>query len=717
MNLPAGTALGPYVIVGFIGAGGMGEVYRARDTRLGREVAIKVLNADPDPDRLGRFEREARATALLAHPNILTIFDVGVHEGCPFLVCELLDGRTLRDRLAAEPMRAQEAIEIGLQLARGVAAAHALHVVHRDLKPENIFLTRDGSLKILDFGLAKLKPESPGRPDADTVAASSPGLVIGTPGYMAPEQVRGGVVDERTDIFAVGTVLYEMLSGAHPFRRASPAETMAAILGESPPPMGASVPPALERTLFRCLEKLPENRFASASELAAVLDSLRADTPRPFQTIAREPGRVSSVAVLPFLDMSPAHDQDYLCDGIAEELINVLTQVEGLRVSARSSSFQFRASAVDVRAIGARLGVDTVLEGGVRKVGDRLRVTVRLVDVAEGYQRWSHRFDGRIQDVFDIQDEIARSVATALRGFLSPREKEALRRPETAVEAYEYFLRGRQLLHRLTRSLGLEARELFEKAIEIDPGYAPAYAGLAQVNAWFYEWWHGGEEAFDAADRASRKALGLAPGLSESHTARAFVLATSRRYDEAAREFEEAIRLNPSSYDAYYLYGRACFASGKIEQSVEMFRRGAEIQPEDYQCMVLMSQSLDMLGRAEEAGAVRKEGIRRLERRLELAPDDPRALSLGASTLAQDGQNERAIEWARRAIAVAPDDPAVLINAACMYAKAGRKEEALACLEKSFARGFGKRDWIERDPDYDSLRDDPRFQAMLEKLG
>jgi tetratricopeptide (TPR) repeat protein len=358
-----------------------------------------------------------------------------------------------------------------------------------------------------------------------------------------------------------------------------------------------------------------------------------------------------------------------------------------------------------------------VLEGAVRKAGDRLRVTVRVIDVADGYQRCSHRFDGKAEDVFAIQDDIATSVATALRGILSAREKEALRRPGTDMEAYEYFLRGRQLLYRLTRSLGVKARELFEKAIEIDPRYAPAHAGLAQVHAWFYEWWHGGEAAFEAADRASRKALELAPALAESHTARAFVLATARRYEEAGREFEEALRLNPNSFEACYLFGRACFAAGQIERSAEMFRRGAEIQPEDFQCSVLMSQSLRMLGREADANAALKDGIRRVERRLELDPDDPRALSLGASALAQDAQNERAIEWVRRAIAVAPDDPAVIINAACMYAKSGRKEEALACLERSFARGFGKRDWIEKDPDYDSLRDDPRFQAMLDQVG
>lgn len=710
MRLSSGTHLGPYIIAEPLGSGGMGDVYRARDSRLGREVAIKVLNAAPDADRLARFEREARATALLAHANILTIFDVGTHEGAPFLVCELLEGQTLRERLASGPIELDAALALGLQLARGVAAAHSLHVIHRDLKPENLLVTRDGTLKILDFGLAKLQENPRVASEGKTVTTSSPGMLIGTPGYMAPEQVRVGLVDERSDVFAIGTILYEMLSGHNPFARATVAETLAAILRDDALPLdGRSA--ALAHVVERCLCKQPDDRFENASDLVAALEASRGNLRR-----GTPPGHATSIAVLPFLDMSASRDQDYLCDGIAEELINSLSHVTGLRVAARSSSFQFKSSGADARAVGARLGVDSVLEGGVRKSGDRLRVTVQLVDVADGYQRWSHRFDGTIQDVFDIQDQIAESVATALRGLLSGREKDALRRPGTEAEAYECFLRGRQLVHVVSKSKVLTAKEMFDRAIAIDPNYAPAYAGLAYALAYSYDWWGGGEAAVTAADEASRRALELAPQLSDSHAARAFVLSLRRLDDEAAREFEEAIRLNPNSFDAYFVYARTSFACGKIEKSVELFRRGAEIQPEDFQCIILMGQSLSVLGRKEEAVAANREGIRRLERRLELDPLDTRALSFGASTLMDDGQRERAFSWAARAVALAPDDPAVQINAGCMYAKAGMKEEALACFERCFARGFGKRAWIDHDPDYDSLRDDPRFQAMLEKL-
>jgi TolB-like protein/Flp pilus assembly protein TadD len=698
----------------------MGEVYRARDPRLGRDVAIKVIAANPDPDLLARFERETRATAGLAHPNIVTIYDVGTHEGLPFLVSELLEGETLGRRLASGPVEPLRAIELGLQLVRGVAAAHALRIVHRDLKPENVFLTAQGTLKILDFGLAKLRPSIYGDSAATTLGTSDAGRLLGTPAYMSPEQLRGEVADERVDIFAMGMILYEMVGGRHPFQRKSVVETLTAIMREPPTPLplGSGVHPAVERILLHCLEKDPADRFQTAGDLAAALEPLVGELRHPSGILFDlAPGvRASSVAVLPFADMSPTRDQDYLCEGIAEELINVLTRVPRLRVAARSSSFQFKAPAIDVRAVGARLGVATVLEGGVRKAGEQLRVTVQLVDVADGYQRWSRRFDGKLGDVFAIQDEIAASVATALRGLLTEGEREALRRPATAAETYEYFLRGRQLLNQGSGQARVAARQMFLEAIQRDPDYAPAYAGLADVHAWFYTWWGGNDADCDAADRASRTALELAPTLAEAHSSRGFVLSLVHRYEESEREFLEAIRLNPTSFDVHYLYARMLFEWGRIERSAEMFQRAADARPEDFQCKLLLGQCLRMLGRGTEADEALREGIRRAERQLDLDPTDVRALSLGSCSLLEVGQQGRAMQWARRALEIDPDDGGVLINVACLYARLGMKEEALELLEKTFARGWGRRDWIEHDPDYDSLRDDPRFQAMLQKL-
>ncbi|MFQ5701519.1 MAG: tetratricopeptide repeat protein [Acidobacteriota bacterium] len=300
--------------------------------------------------------------------------------------------------------------------------------------------------------------------------------------------------------------------------------------------------------------------------------------------------------------------------------------------------------------------------------------------------------------------------------MLSPQEKQALHRPGAAVEAYEYFLRGRHLVHRFNRADMELGRRMFERAIDMDPGYALALTGLADVHSWFYEWWGGGEADLEAADRTSRKALDLAPELGEAHASRGFVLSLRKRYPEAARSFEEAIRLNPNSFDAHYYFGRSCFAWGEIERSAEMFRRAGENRQEDFQSMILLAQSLWKLGRDEEARRANEEGIHRAERQLELEPVNGRALSLGANALEAAGQTQRALSWSRRGLELYPDDQSILVNGACLRARLGLKEEAIELLEKTFARGFGKRDWIEHDPDYDSLRGDARFKAMLEKL-
>jgi adenylate cyclase len=426
---------------------------------------------------------------------------------------------------------------------------------------------------------------------------------------------------------------------------------------------------------------------------------------------------ISTIAVLPFADMSPARDQDYLCEGLADELINVLTRVERLRVASRTASFQFRNAGADVREIGRRLNVDTLLEGSIRKTGNQLRVTVQLVDVVTGYHRWSQRFDRELEDVFAIQDEIAESVARKLRGgVLSGQERRAMLRPETDSAAYEYYLRGQQHLHRLTQPELLKSAAMFECAIQIDANYAPAHAGLATVHATLHEWFGAGEEALLKAERASLRALELSPGLAETHVARGFVLALSRQYDDAAREFEEAIRINPNLFDAYYYFGRAAFGNGQLARSAELFGVAAQVRLEDHQSQALLAQSLTWLGRDEEARAAAREAVRRAERALELNPNDIRVLSMGAGSLLRAGQTARATEWAQRALELGPEDMGATLNAVCLYAKTGQKERALELLDHAASRGWGRRDWIENDRDYDSLRDDERFKKAMARM-
>jgi TolB-like protein/tetratricopeptide (TPR) repeat protein len=425
---------------------------------------------------------------------------------------------------------------------------------------------------------------------------------------------------------------------------------------------------------------------------------------------------VGSIAVLPFADMSAQRDQDHLCEGLAEEIAAALSRVPGLRVAARSSSFQFRGPAGDAREVGRRLRVAHLLEGSVRKDGDRLRISVQLVEADTGYHRWSQRFDRRLGDVFAVQEEIAASVASALGGVLTRSEMDAPRPAETRMAAYEVYLRGRQYLHRMRRPDIEQSRELFERAIELDPAYAPAWAGLATVHATLYEWWGARDEDLERADRASRMALAASPDLAESHVARGVALSLGTSYEAAATEFAEAIRINPHLFDAYYYAARSSFAAGEIERSAELFRAAAAARQEDLQSAILLAQSLWALGRDAEAAEANREGIARAERVLALNPFDGRALWLGASALFVDGQRERAFEWSDRALALYPDDMSALVNGACLRSQAGDKEAALDMLERLFARGWGKRDWIEHDPDYDPLRGDPRFQRLLAGL-
>ena len=702
-------------------SGGLGVVFRSIDRQTGALVAVKTLRGI---DGAERFRREVRVLSGLHHPGIVTYLGHGQVQDELYLVMEWLEGEDLGSRLAAVEVSLDEAVGVGLQLASALAAAHAQGVIHRDLKPSNVFLCdwRLDRVKLLDYGIARLVGGS---------SLTDTGSVVGTPAYMPPEQARGErALDARADVYALGALLFHCLTGRPPFESETLQGLLVSVMQRPAPRLGErlAVPRALDDLVSRMLDKDPRRRPPDGQAVLRELSALGRGAELSLTATAVAPATpvsgtgttlrsvLSSVAVLPFYDMSAARDQGYLCEGIAEELINTLTALSGLRVTARSSSFALRGSELDARSIGQRLGVDVVLEGGVRKSGDRLRVTVQLVDVAGGSPRWSHRFDGSLEQVFEIQDQIAASVATALKGMLSTEEREALRRPEAHVEAYEHFLRGRQLLHAQTSTAFQTAERDFLRAIEIDPGYAPAHAGLAQVYMWYVDWMGRGEPARQAADRASRRALELGPQLAESHVARGAYLTSVCDYAGAEKSYRDAIRLNPRSFEAHYLLARCGVHGGNFELSAEMFQRASELRPEDFQCCAIAEVPLNRLGRFEEAARSREEALRRIERHLELAPRDPRALILGSIILVADGEREKGFEWAARALAEGPEDPATLINAGCMYARAGLKEEALNCLEKSFGRGWGKRDWVNNDPDYDSLRDDLRFQALVAKL-
>ena len=440
-------------------------------------------------------------------------------------------------------------------------------------------------------------------------------------------------------------------------------------------------------------------------------------TPPAIGQDAPETAPAPSIAVLPFMDLSPEKDQDYFCDGMAEELIDALTKIKDLRVSARTSAFSFKGQQQDIREIGQKLNVATVLEGSVRKSDTRLRISAQLINVADGYHLWSEKYDRDLKDVFAIQDEIAGNIVQALRVMLSPKEKRALGKvPTTDVEAYDVYLRGRKFFHQLSRKNIAFARQMFNRATQIDPDYALAYAGIADCHSWLYMYWESTDANLRAAEEASRKALELDTDLAEAHVAHGLAVSLSEQYDEAEREFETAIRLDPRLFEAYYFYARTCWPQGKPEKAAELFEKACEVNPEDYQGPLFLANTYNGLGRKTKAETAYRRSLEIIERHLELNPDDARAHYLGANALIQLGEGKRGLKWARRALAIDPGDALILYNVACIYALSEEIEEAIDYLEKSARAGANHKEWIEHDSDLDPLRSHPHFQALLAQM-
>jgi adenylate cyclase len=424
-----------------------------------------------------------------------------------------------------------------------------------------------------------------------------------------------------------------------------------------------------------------------------------------------------SIAVLAFVNMSNDPDNEFFSDGIAEEIINALTQVKALRVASRTSSFAFKGKSEDISEVGRKLKVNTVLEGSVRKAGNRLRVTAQLINVADGYHLWSERYDRQLEDVFEIQDQIAENIVRALRVVLGEDEKRAIEKtPTENVQAYEYYLRGRQIQHQMRRSALQYARRMFDRAIEIDSNFARAHAGIADCCSFLYMYWDASKANLEAANASSQRALELDPASAEAHTSRGVALTLRREYREARREFDIALSLNPMLYEAHYFYGRACFTEGKLEEAVSHYRDAWHVRPEDYQAILLSTDALAKLGWDDEAMKAARQGIQVADAHLELNPDDARAWLLSGAALMRLGQRDQALERARRAFAIDPEDAGVLYNLGCIYALAGSSNEAIDHLDKAIQNGFGQREWLENDSALDSIREEPRFQALLRKL-
>jgi len=748
-----GRTVSHYRVLRLLGSGGMGTVYQAEDTRLGRQVALKFLPADLARDRhaLDRFQREARAASALNHPHICTIHDIDEADGEPFIAMELLEGQTLKERIQGRPLPAPEVVELALQLADALEAAHAKGIIHRDIKPANVFVTARGTAKLLDFGLAKVAADARADAEAPTVPAewmTGAGVALGTVGYMSPEQVRGEGLDARTDLFSFGVVLYEMVTGRAPFQGATAGAVLGAILHMAPAAplrLNPELPAALERIVNKLLEKDRALRYQSAADLVVDLQRLKREreSGREAAPGIAEPARTPSLAVLPFANLSADKENEYFSDGLAEDIIGALARVPGLRVMARTSAFAFRGRDVDVREIGTRLNVEHVLEGSVRRSGNRIRVTAQLVMASDGYPLWSQRFDRDMTDVFAIQDEISQAIVEKLRVRLVA-DRPLVKRHTENVEAYNLYLKARYQLLRFTPEGLAKSKEYYEQALALDPEYALAWHGLAGFsNVLGMAGFMPPKAANAQAEQATRKALQFDDQLAEAHAMMGALRASEFDRKGAELEFTRAVALDPASVDVLRWYDHYYLGPMKLwDEAVAAYLRALETDP--------LSPSLQaQLGYIYCLKRQWDRAITQCRTALDLDPQFWVYILLG-SCYFHVGKHDDAIRAMEKQAQVLGRSSFALGNLGWAYASTGRTAEALKLLEElqdraqqqytpswSFAviyQGLGEMDkafdWFEKavderdplmlhvhvHPNYDPLHTHPRYPALLRKM-
>jgi serine/threonine protein kinase/tetratricopeptide (TPR) repeat protein len=730
-----GQTVSHYRVVESLGGGGMGIVYSARDTILDRNVALKFLPPDSTKDQqtLDRFLREARAAAALNHPNICTIHEIADYDGQPFIVMELMEGKTLKHTIEGKPLLVDRILELSIQIADALGAAHARGITHRDIKPANIFITRSGQAKVLDFGLAKLTAAAA---SVDTVGASgrgttilnmnltSPGTAMGTIAYMSPEQARGEDLDARADLFSFGVVLYEMATGKHAFEGNTTAVIFDGILNgtpASPASLNSDIPAPLENIINKALEKDRDLRYQSAAEMRSDLKRLKRDressgrtTPArgtPVASKAAPVREVKSVAVLYFENLSSAKEDEYFRDGMTEDIITELANIRDLKVFPRPAMLPYRDKSVTAPQVGQELKASYVLGGSLRRAGNRLRITAQLVETHSGHTLWAQRYDREMADVFEVQDEIARSIAQAFRINLTPQEESKIaRKPTENSLAYDYFLRGRSYTRRESLDFAIQ---MFEQAIKLDSSFASAYAGIANACGLQFEY-HGRNPVWiERAETACQRALELDPKLADALVARARIFYSQQQYDEAARYSLQAIDRKPDCEGAYNVLGRAYFASGRFQEAADLIERAVEANGDDYNVYIPYTNSLDRLGSTAVSRRFREMEMLVLERQLEMVPEDVRARGLLAADYANIGRADDAVRHAEMAVALRPSDSSVLYNAACTYGVLRKKPEALALLKRAKEAGYSNDHWPRLDPDLMCLHGEPEFDTLF----